>query len=66
MEDAHTTLLELEDAKGTAFYAVYDGHGGMAQSGGNGPNSGTFAFVPDFFFNFFRSKRGKVLWRRLA
>ncbi|KAF9190907.1 Protein phosphatase 2C 2 [Haplosporangium sp. Z 767] len=28
MEDAHTTLLEVEDAKETAFFAVYDGHGG--------------------------------------
>jgi len=28
MEDAHTTLLELEDAKEAAFFAVYDGHGG--------------------------------------
>jgi len=28
MEDAHTTLLEVEDAEGTAFFAVYDGHGG--------------------------------------
>ncbi|KAF9187997.1 Protein phosphatase 2C 2 [Haplosporangium sp. Z 767] len=28
MEDAHTTLLELEGAENTAFFAVYDGHGG--------------------------------------
>ncbi|KAF9953233.1 Protein phosphatase 2C 2 [Modicella reniformis] len=28
MEDAHTTLLDVEDANGTAFFAVYDGHGG--------------------------------------
>ncbi|KAF9899630.1 Protein phosphatase 2C 2 [Lobosporangium transversale] len=29
MEDAHTTLLQLENApKGTSFFAVYDGHGG--------------------------------------
>jgi serine/threonine protein phosphatase PrpC len=28
MEDAHTTLLDVEDATGTAFFAVYDGHGG--------------------------------------
>lgn len=28
MEDAHTTILDLEDAKGTAFFGVYDGHGG--------------------------------------
>lgn len=28
MEDAHTMLLDIEDAKGTAFFAVYDGHGG--------------------------------------
>ncbi|KAF9366664.1 Protein phosphatase 2C 2 [Mortierella sp. NVP85] len=27
MEDAHTTLLDVEDATGTAFFAVYDGHG---------------------------------------
>ncbi|KAF9180316.1 Protein phosphatase 2C 2, partial [Haplosporangium sp. Z 767] len=25
MEDAHTTLLDVEDAQGTAFFAVYDG-----------------------------------------
>jgi len=29
MEDAHTTLLEVEGAEGTAFFAVYDGHGGI-------------------------------------
>ncbi|KAG0001350.1 Protein phosphatase 2C 2 [Entomortierella chlamydospora] len=28
MEDAHTTLLDVQDAPGTAFFAVYDGHGG--------------------------------------
>ncbi|KAF9174797.1 Protein phosphatase 2C 2 [Mortierella sp. AD010] len=28
MEDAHTTLPDVEDAPGTAFFAVYDGHGG--------------------------------------
>ncbi|KAG0063606.1 Protein phosphatase 2C 2 [Linnemannia elongata] len=28
MDDAHTTLLEVEEAPGTAFFAVYDGHGG--------------------------------------
>lgn len=28
MEDAHTTLLSLPDDPGTAFFAVYDGHGG--------------------------------------
>ncbi|KAF9428408.1 Protein phosphatase 2C 2 [Podila epigama] len=39
MEDAHTTILDLEDeAKGTAFFAVYDGHGGpnIAQYAGEG------------------------------
>ncbi|KAF9276775.1 Protein phosphatase 2C 2 [Mortierella alpina] len=38
MEDAHTTLLELEDAKETAFFAVYDGHGGpnVAKYSGEG------------------------------
>ncbi|KAG0212338.1 Protein phosphatase 2C 2 [Mortierella sp. GBA30] len=38
MEDAHTTLLELEDAKDTAFFAVYDGHGGpnVAKYSGEG------------------------------
>ncbi|KAG0365966.1 Protein phosphatase 2C 2 [Gamsiella multidivaricata] len=38
MEDAHTTLLEVEDAKGTAFFAVYDGHGGanVAKYSGEG------------------------------
>lgn len=28
MEDAHTTILSLPDDPGTAFFAVYDGHGG--------------------------------------
>ncbi|KAF9208707.1 Protein phosphatase 2C 2 [Haplosporangium sp. Z 27] len=28
MEDAHTTLLNVEDVQGFAFFAVYDGHGG--------------------------------------
>lgn len=38
MEDAHTTLLEIEEAKGTAFFAVYDGHGGpnVARYSGEG------------------------------
>ncbi|KAG0274972.1 Protein phosphatase 2C 2 [Linnemannia gamsii] len=28
MDDAQTTLLDVEEAPGTAFFAVYDGHGG--------------------------------------
>ncbi|KAG0250747.1 Protein phosphatase 2C 2 [Actinomortierella ambigua] len=38
MEDAHTTLLEVEDSDGTAFFAVYDGHGGpnVAKYSGEG------------------------------
>lgn len=28
MEDAHTQLLSLNDDKNSAFFAVYDGHGG--------------------------------------
>lgn len=28
MEDAHTHILSLPDDPGTAFFAVYDGHGG--------------------------------------
>ncbi|KAG9323876.1 hypothetical protein KVV02_003536 [Mortierella alpina] len=38
MEDAHTTLLELGDAKEAAFFAVYDGHGGpnVAKYSGEG------------------------------
>ena len=28
MEDAHTHLLALPDDPSTAFFAVYDGHGG--------------------------------------
>lgn len=27
MEDAHTTVLKLDDS-GNAFFAVFDGHGG--------------------------------------
>ncbi|XP_017841084.1 probable protein phosphatase 2C T23F11.1 isoform X2 [Drosophila busckii] len=30
MEDAHTHILSLPDDPGTAFFAVYDGHGGAA------------------------------------
>jgi protein phosphatase 2C family protein 2/3 len=32
MEDAHTTLLDLDENKNekNAFFAVYDGHGGMS------------------------------------
>ena len=29
MEDAHTTLLSLKEDKDAAFFAVFDGHGGM-------------------------------------
>lgn len=29
MEDAHTHVLSLPDDPGTAFFAVYDGHGGI-------------------------------------
>ena len=33
MEDAHATILKLdsdkEDKQANAFFAVYDGHGGM-------------------------------------
>lgn len=28
MEDAHTHILSLPDDTGTAFFGVYDGHGG--------------------------------------
>lgn len=31
MDDAHTTLLDVEEAPGTAFFAVYDGHGGTSR-----------------------------------
>ncbi|XP_045612486.2 probable protein phosphatase 2C T23F11.1 isoform X1 [Procambarus clarkii] len=36
MEDAHTTILSLPDEPGTAFFGVYDGHGGsrIAQHAG--------------------------------
>ncbi|KAK5816520.1 phosphatase 2C-like domain-containing protein [Linnemannia elongata] len=36
--NAHTTLLNVEDAEGTAFFAVYDGHGGsnVAKYSGEG------------------------------
>jgi protein phosphatase 2C family protein 2/3 len=29
MEDAHTHLLTLPEDKNCAFFAVYDGHGGL-------------------------------------
>lgn len=32
MEDAHTHILSLPDDPGTAFFAVYDGHGGAKVS----------------------------------
>jgi len=32
MEDAHTHLLALPDDKSCAFFAVYDGHGGLKKS----------------------------------
>ncbi|CAG8597815.1 13510_t:CDS:10 [Ambispora gerdemannii] len=37
MEDAHTTILELDNHKGHSFFAVYDGHGGqnVAKYSGN-------------------------------
>ena len=28
MEDSHTHILSLPDDQGTAFFGVYDGHGG--------------------------------------
>lgn len=28
MDDSHTHILSLPDDPGTAFFAVYDGHGG--------------------------------------
>jgi serine/threonine protein phosphatase PrpC len=28
MEDAHTQILSLNNDKNSAFFAVYDGHGG--------------------------------------
>ena len=31
MEDAHTQLLCLNNDKNSAFFAVYDGHGGSIQ-----------------------------------
>lgn len=30
MEDSHTEILSLKEDKGTAFFAVYDGHGGRS------------------------------------
>ena len=37
MEDAHTNLLSLNNDKNSAFFAVYDGHGGpkVAEYAGN-------------------------------
>lgn len=36
MEDAHATILNLDDKKGeekASFFAVYDGHGGTSRGG---------------------------------
>jgi protein phosphatase 2C family protein 2/3 len=30
MEDSHTHILSLPDDPGTAFFGVYDGHGGQS------------------------------------
>lgn len=30
MEDSHTQILSLKEDKGTAFFGVYDGHGGLS------------------------------------
>lgn len=30
MEDSHTHILSLPDDPGTAFFGVYDGHGGAS------------------------------------
>lgn len=37
MEDAHTEKLDIGDEKNSAFFAVYDGHGGpkVAEYAGN-------------------------------
>jgi protein phosphatase PTC2/3 len=37
MEDAHTQILSLNNDKNSAFFAVYDGHGGsrVAEYAGN-------------------------------
>lgn len=43
MDDAHTTLLDVEEAPGTAFFAVYDGHGGK-----NHHTSLTDRYLPPF------------------
>ena len=31
MEDSHTEILSLREDKGTAFFGVYDGHGGTCR-----------------------------------
>lgn len=36
MEDAHTHILSLPKDEGTAFFAVYDGHGGAKVNKGKG------------------------------
>jgi protein phosphatase 2C family protein 2/3 len=38
MEDAHTTVLELDPEKRNAFFAVFDGHGGSAVAKFSGEN----------------------------
>ena len=32
MEDQHTLILSLKEDKDAAFFAVFDGHGGMFNS----------------------------------
>lgn len=39
MEDAHATILELDDKEKNAFFAVYDGHGGTLQNLSEHPRS---------------------------
>ena len=38
MEDAHATVLELDDREKNAFFAVYDGHGGTLRESGTRPS----------------------------
>lgn len=35
MEDAHVHLLSLPDDKSCAYFAVYDGHGGLTDENQN-------------------------------
>lgn len=56
MEDAHTTLLKLDEGSGNAFFAVFDGHGGAPLIIGLKPKTASLIFLID------RLLCGEIRW----